>query len=57
MTKLSVSDIMIQENNRKLVELKKYETEHYNDLPAGSIYWAVVHEIEYLEKENKKLET
>jgi hypothetical protein len=47
---------MTEENNRKLKVLKKYEIDHHNDLPAGPIYWAVVHEIKYLEKQNKELE-
>ncbi|MCQ2009293.1 MAG: hypothetical protein ABF629_04235 [Sporolactobacillus sp.] len=47
---------MIQENNRKLNTLKKYEIGHHNDLLTDPIYWAVVHEIEYLDKENKEIE-
>ncbi|SFF99748.1 hypothetical protein [Sporolactobacillus nakayamae] len=53
--KLSSVEIMINTNNQKLIDLRKYEEEHHNDLPAGPIYWAVVHEIEYLEKQNQEL--
>ncbi|MCO7125155.1 hypothetical protein NIE88_05125 [Sporolactobacillus shoreicorticis] len=51
----NASEAMIEENNRALVDLKKYEEEHRNDLPSSAIYWAVVHEIEALEKENREL--
>ncbi|MCO7128254.1 hypothetical protein NIE88_21225 [Sporolactobacillus shoreicorticis] len=46
---------MINENNIKVVELKKYEQQHHNDLPSDAVYWAVVHKIEYFEKQNNEL--
>ncbi|MCO7128177.1 hypothetical protein NIE88_20745 [Sporolactobacillus shoreicorticis] len=55
MVNWNASKAMIEENNRKLNALRKYETDHHNDLPASSIYWAVDHEIEYLERQNKEL--
>lgn len=56
MTELSASEIMIQENTRKLMELKKYEAGHRNSFFDRAVYYAVEHEIEYLEKQNKELE-
>lgn len=52
---MHTAEIMIETNNRKLIALRQYESEHRNDLPADAIYWAVVHEIEYLEKQNREL--
>ncbi|WP_172968982.1 hypothetical protein [Sporolactobacillus terrae] len=51
----NASKAMIEENKRKLKALRKYEADHHNDLPSNAIYWAVVHEIEALEKKNREL--
>lgn len=53
---MHATEIMIQENNRKLRELKKYEADHRNSFFDRAVYYAVIHEIKYLEKQNKELE-
>jgi hypothetical protein len=53
--KLNAAEIMINTNNQKLVELRKYEAKHHNHLPSDAIYWAVVHEIEHIKKQNQEL--
>ncbi|MCO7175579.1 hypothetical protein ACFP7A_00700 [Sporolactobacillus kofuensis] len=55
MIKFSASDTLITANNHKLSVLRKYEIDHRHNLPVDAIYWAVVHEIEYLEQQNKEL--
>ncbi|MCL1632794.1 hypothetical protein M3N64_12770 [Sporolactobacillus sp. CPB3-1] len=53
---MSGIEAMIKINNAKLVELKNYEQNHKKSLVDRVIYYAVVHEIEYLERQNRELE-
>ncbi|BBN98300.1 hypothetical protein [Sporolactobacillus terrae] len=48
----NASEAMIEENNRALVALRKYEEEHRYSFADRHVYWAVTNEIERLEKQN-----
>jgi hypothetical protein len=50
-------EIMIEENNVKLKYLREYEQDyrHHFSKRERALYYAIEHEIAYLEKENKEL--
>lgn len=48
-------DVLITLNNEKLNALKIYEKEHRYSFADRHVYYAVVHEIENIEKQNKWL--
>jgi hypothetical protein len=52
---MDTCEILITLNNEKLNALKIYEKEHRESLVNRHVYYAVVHEIENLEKQNQWL--
>ncbi|MCO7125635.1 hypothetical protein NIE88_07615 [Sporolactobacillus shoreicorticis] len=55
MNQWNVADALIEENNRSLIELRKYADEHRYSFNDRAVYYAVENEIERLEKQNKWL--
>jgi hypothetical protein len=49
------SEVLITLNKEKLTALRKYEKVHHYSFADRHVYYAVVHEIEKLEKQNKWL--
>jgi hypothetical protein len=50
-------EIMVEENNTKLKYLREYELDyrHHFSKRERTLYYAIEHEIAYLEKQNKEL--
>jgi hypothetical protein len=51
----NAAQALIEMNNDKLIALRKYEEEHRCSFADRHVYYAVVHEIEDIEKQNKWL--
>lgn len=52
---MNSSEVLITLNNEKLNALKIYEKEHRYSFADRHVYYAVVHEVEDIEKQNKWL--
>ncbi|MDF2903006.1 MAG: hypothetical protein K0S25_644 [Bacillus sp. (in: firmicutes)] len=55
MKKWNAVDALIEENNRSLIDLRKYADEHRYSFKDRAVYYAVENEIERLEKQNNWL--